>query len=144
MRSFVADGNFSADHVKQKNINDDVWLLDGEGMVTGQHRYTQHLQVALETPPKGHGTSCQKNFRAIDAANKGNSIYDATGIGCCACARHVCYAPGSVVDFQKGERQMNMDSAIAEALKNTNMGDLPSAMLIYHIMCQHHIKLPER
>ena len=144
MRSFVADGNFSADHLKQKNINDDVWLLDGEGMVTGQRRYAQHLQVALETPPKGNGTGCQNNFRAIDAANKGNSIYDATGIGCCTCAWHGCYAPGSVVDFQKGERQMNMDWAIAEALKNTNMGDLPSAMLMYDIMCQYHIKLPER
>ena len=78
MRSFVADGNFSADHVKQKNANDDVWLLDGEGMVTGQRRYAQHLQVALETPPKGKSVGCQNNFRAIDAANRGNSIYDAT------------------------------------------------------------------
>src|SRR5271156_7155060 len=39
---------------------------------------------------------------------------------------------------------MNMDWAIAEALKNTNMGDITSAMLIYDIMCQYHIKLPER
>jgi hypothetical protein len=113
-------------------------------MMAGKDRYSQHLQVALETPPRGKGSGCHNNFRAIDAANRGNSIYDATGIGCCACARHGCYAPGSVVDFQKGERQMNMDWAIAETLKNTKMGEIPTAMLIYDIMCQYHIKLPER
>jgi len=28
----------------------------------------------------------------------------ATGIGACACARHGCFLPNSVVDFQKGEK----------------------------------------
>ena len=39
---------------------------------------------------------------------------------------------------------MNMDWSFAEALKNTNMGDLPTVMLIYDIMCQYHVNLPER
>lgn len=30
--------------------------------------------------------------------------YDATGVVAVACARHGCFAPGSVVDMQKGER----------------------------------------
>jgi len=34
MRSFVTDGNFTADHVKQKCDSDDIWLLDGQGMMT--------------------------------------------------------------------------------------------------------------
>jgi hypothetical protein len=143
MRSFVADGNFSADHVKQKRPADDVWLLDGAGMMTDRRRYAAHLKIALDSPKKG-GTGCDNNFRAIDAANRGNAIYDATGIGCCACARHGCYAPGSVVDFQKGEKQMNMDWSHAEALNNTNIGEIPTVLLCYDVMCEYHVKLKDR
>jgi hypothetical protein len=46
---FVADGNFKADHVKQKNDND-VWLMDGGGMVPNQKEYADFLKKALEIP----------------------------------------------------------------------------------------------
>jgi hypothetical protein len=46
---FVADGNFKADHVKQKN-NDDVWLMDGGGMVPNQKHYSDFLKKAMEIP----------------------------------------------------------------------------------------------
>lgn len=46
---FVADGNFKADHVKQKN-NNDVWLMDGGGMVPNQKEYSNFLKKALEIP----------------------------------------------------------------------------------------------
>lgn len=36
---FVADGNFKADHVKQKNDND-IWLIDGGGMVPNKKDYS--------------------------------------------------------------------------------------------------------
>ena len=45
----VADGNFKADHVKQKNDND-VWLMDGGGMVPNQKEYANFLKKALEIP----------------------------------------------------------------------------------------------
>lgn len=45
----VADGNFKADHVKQKNDND-VWLIDGGGMVPNQTEYSAFLKKALEIP----------------------------------------------------------------------------------------------
>lgn len=45
----VADGNFKADHVKQKNDND-VWLMDGGGMVPNQKEYSTFLKKALEMP----------------------------------------------------------------------------------------------
>jgi Ethanolamine utilization protein EutJ (predicted chaperonin) len=45
----VADGNFKADHVKQKNDND-VWLIDGAGMVPNQKEYSAFLKKALEIP----------------------------------------------------------------------------------------------
>jgi hypothetical protein len=45
----VADGNFKADHVKQKTDND-VWLFDGGGMIPNQKEYSAFLKKALEIP----------------------------------------------------------------------------------------------
>lgn len=50
MRSFVTDGNFTADHIKQKRDQDDVWLADGEGIMTAREPYKTHLKTAK--PPK--------------------------------------------------------------------------------------------
>ena len=49
MRSFVADGNFKADHLKQKTDESEVWLTAGEGFMTNIDRYNEHLAVALES-----------------------------------------------------------------------------------------------
>jgi hypothetical protein len=49
MRSFVADGNFKAVHLKQKNDTSDVWLTSGEGFMTDTTRYGMHLDIAEET-----------------------------------------------------------------------------------------------
>ena len=48
MRSFVTDGNFTADHKKQKH-DDDVWLSDGEGIMTAREPYATHLKTAKPT-----------------------------------------------------------------------------------------------
>ena len=48
MQSFVADGNFKADHLKQKNDSSDVWLTNGEAFMTNVDRYKIHLQTATE------------------------------------------------------------------------------------------------
>jgi len=49
MRSFVADGNFKADHLMQKNDSTDIWLTNGEGFMTENERYSLHLAVAKES-----------------------------------------------------------------------------------------------
>lgn len=49
LRSYVADGNFKADHLKQKNDQTDVWLTDGEGFMTERARYENHLNAAKES-----------------------------------------------------------------------------------------------
>ena len=49
IRSLTTDGNFTADHIKQKRDKDDVWLTNGEGMMTARARYHAHLAVAVET-----------------------------------------------------------------------------------------------
>lgn len=43
-------------------------------------------------------------LRAVEEKNKIRKGYDATGVIAVACARHGCFAPGGVVDMQKGER----------------------------------------
>lgn len=42
--------------------------------------------------------------RAISEKNQAKKGFDSTGLVAIACARHGCFAPGSVVDMQKGER----------------------------------------
>jgi Kyakuja-Dileera-Zisupton transposase len=44
------------------------------------------------------------NHKAVNQANANRRNLEATGVGACACARHGCFVPHSVVDFQKGER----------------------------------------
>jgi hypothetical protein len=47
-RVVTADGNFKADHVRQKSAADDVWLSDGLGMTTRNSDYNTFLQTAQE------------------------------------------------------------------------------------------------
>ena len=47
-RIFVGDGNFKADHVRQKNEVDDVWLSEGSGMIPRRKEYFSVLATAIE------------------------------------------------------------------------------------------------
>lgn len=44
------------------------------------------------------------DHKAVNRVNATQGHLQATGIGAVACARHGCFFPQSVVDFQKGER----------------------------------------
>ncbi|KAF8256589.1 hypothetical protein EI94DRAFT_1710860 [Lactarius quietus] len=65
-----------------------------------------------------------------------------TGIGATAFC-HVFFVPTSVVDFQKGERQVNMDYSLCKAL-SYNVEDIPVALVMYDIMCQYGVHLSNR
>ena len=54
MRDFVADGNFKANHLKQKDDDSDVWLTSGEGFMTNETRYKMHLAQAQESKYVSH------------------------------------------------------------------------------------------
>lgn len=69
---------------------------------------------------------------------------DVTGHGNTACARHGCFSPGSGVDFHKGERQMNMDWSLSQAMKHTNMKGILKLLSIYDVMCQYGINIDFR
>ncbi|KAN0130182.1 hypothetical protein V8E53_011939, partial [Lactarius tabidus] len=67
---------------------------------------------------------------------------DVTSIRATACC-HGFFVPTSVVDFQKGERCINMDYSLCKAL-SYNMESIPIALVMYDIMCQYKVHLKER
>ena len=97
---------------------------------------------------------CQKStcsdHKAVNRVNTTQGHLRATGIGAVACARHGCFFPQAVVDFQKGERsisnmwkssvltsssrQINIDYAVCQSL--SSMANNPRVITIYDIACQ--------
>lgn len=47
-RSVVLDGNFSAQHRKMRNPDDDVALADGHAFMVTDAPYKEHLKTAAE------------------------------------------------------------------------------------------------
>ncbi|EPS98310.1 hypothetical protein FOMPIDRAFT_59073, partial [Fomitopsis schrenkii] len=138
MPTFVMDGNFSAEHLRPRGLGDDVALGDGQGFMVTDAPYKAHLANSREV-------SEQSKCNAHKAVNRGAAAradMEATGIGAVACGRHGCFLPHAVVDFQKGERQMNMDYALSEALKSVT--GAKRLLVMYDVACQYSKKLPKR
>ena len=144
IRKFCADGNFKADHLNQRNAADDVSLSDGDAFMTASQPYQEHLKDAkqyankFKEPPTCHSHRAQLDSEKVVSGRR------VRGIGVQACARHGCFCPGSLVDFEVGERQMCMDYSVSEALKHTNMGGIKTVMLMYDIMCQYYKNMRKR
>ena len=85
---------------------------------------------------------CHK-YNVTKHANHWKANLDVTGIVLHACAQHGCFAPSSGVDLHKGERQMNVDYSLSQALAHTNMEGIPSVLLIYYLMCQYKVHLQQ-
>ncbi|KAG2023692.1 hypothetical protein CC2G_001319 [Coprinopsis cinerea AmutBmut pab1-1] len=144
-QSFVADGNFTCIHRRQRKEEEfDVGLKNGEGYMTEAGTYTEHLRIAEETSEATEKPPTCHEHRAIADKSKVRKGLDVTGIGAIACMRHGAFAPGSVVDFQKGERQINMDYALSEALQLTNMEQTRRVILADDINCQYSKHLLRR
>ncbi|KAG1881326.1 uncharacterized protein F5891DRAFT_973458 [Suillus fuscotomentosus] len=77
------------------------------------------------------------NHRAVNQANASRHKLEATSIGGCVCTRHRCFVPHSMVYFQKGERQMNMDYVLCNALGYNTEG-LETALTFYDMNCQYN------
>ncbi|KAG1721902.1 uncharacterized protein EDB91DRAFT_1256307 [Suillus paluster] len=123
--SLVMNGNFKAEHLHPTHPEDEVWLTDGQSFMVARARYQAHLGLAKDSAQR---SECN-NHRAVNQANASRHKLEATGIGGCACARHGCFMPNSMVDFQKGERQMNM---------------LCQALTFYDVNCQYNKHLQQR
>lgn len=114
----MIDGNFTADHLKTRRPENDIRLTPGGGYMVEPTRYEDHLKEAIDyqeasslfkyvlqykliiCPQK---STCS-DHKAVNRVNNTQKHLQATGIGATACARHGCFFPQSVVDFQKGER----------------------------------------
>jgi hypothetical protein len=161
-RVSTADGNFKADHVRQKNAADDMWLLDGSGMTARRSEYAAFLETARElrtvsrqimivSDSAGFANlsslqkaPCENSFRAIEQAMLLSKACDITGIVGIACARHGCFAPNSIVDLTRGEQQKNVDWAFLESLRTTNVHPDQGVLLIYDIACQYFVHFHDR
>ncbi|KAG1731781.1 hypothetical protein EDB19DRAFT_1896895 [Suillus lakei] len=73
-------------HLYVANPMDEVSLMDGRAFMVGDSTYKAHLAQAKD---------------AIQ-------WLEVTGIGGCACARHGCFIPHAMVNFQKGERYAHL------------------------------------
>ncbi|KAI6112734.1 hypothetical protein F5141DRAFT_1214028 [Pisolithus sp. B1] len=135
MRQYVIDGNFTAQHMKMNKPELDVALSDGKGYMVSEGPYQSHLQQSLDSKER---STCN-NHRAINAANINKSNLRSTGIGATACAQHGCFVPYSVVDFQKGERYMNTDYSICNAL-GYGSERITKALVIYDSKSLNFVK----
>ncbi|KAH8978663.1 hypothetical protein EDB86DRAFT_2836597 [Lactarius hatsudake] len=122
IRTFIMDGNFSAEHMRHRSGERDVALSAGMAFMANPELYKAHLQSGTEIVQP---STCN-TYKAIEQANSSRAHLDVTGIGATACC-HGFFVPTSVVDFQKGERQINMDYSICKAL-SYNMEDMPVAL----------------
>ncbi|KAG2056182.1 hypothetical protein BDR06DRAFT_981588 [Suillus hirtellus] len=79
----------------QLGINLD-WTLVMDGNFKDEHLHP------VNPSNESHLAVAQDHVQKSDCNN--HHALEATGIGGCACARHGCFVPHSMVDFQKGER----------------------------------------
>ncbi|KAF9471357.1 hypothetical protein BDN70DRAFT_820109, partial [Pholiota conissans] len=141
LRSFVADGNFKADHVYHKNAMEEVWLAEGGGMMPKRDTYKDFLSTASALITKA---PCQNLFRVIETAMMLSRACDINGVVCIACARHGCYAPNSLVNLSRGEQHKNVDFAFLSALRTTNTEGIKRVLLLYDIGCQYSVNFAAR
>ncbi|KAN0121377.1 hypothetical protein V8E52_003273 [Russula decolorans] len=125
-------------HMRMKNPENDVPLSDGTGFMVSKKPYESHLKSAVERQQR---STCH-DHRTVNNVNKHSSHLESTGIGATACI-HGTFVPNSVVDFQKGEAQRNMDYSIFKAL-NFNMGGIEAALICYDVMCQWSVHVKDR
>ncbi|KIO08023.1 hypothetical protein M404DRAFT_135296, partial [Pisolithus tinctorius Marx 270] len=129
-RNFVMDGNFKAEHMLPKNAAKEVWLMDGNGFMVTSAPYKEYLTGTINQIEK---SDCNNHW-AVNQANVQRNKLESTRIGGCACVRHGCFVPHAMVNFQKGEQQVNMDYALVHAMHH---GLDPQQLVItfYDINC---------
>jgi len=100
-----------------KHPENDVALSPGGRYIVEPTQYQAHLESSvdyrevsnpwsgiLNFEPNSVKKSTCSDHKAVNRVGLSQGHLQATGIGAVACARHGCFFPQSVVDFQKGER----------------------------------------
>ncbi|KAF9565021.1 hypothetical protein CPC08DRAFT_630413, partial [Agrocybe pediades] len=140
-QTWVADGNFKANHVRSSKPDTDIWLLDGGSMAPNRHDYTDYL---LRAKKKNTKAACENKFHAIKMAQQSSKDCDVTGKVAIACSRHGCYCPAALVDLFQGEQQKNVDYALLQVMESTGLTPEQGLVFIYDIACQYTVHLMER
>ncbi|KIK72436.1 hypothetical protein PAXRUDRAFT_180671, partial [Paxillus rubicundulus Ve08.2h10] len=134
--TLIMDGNFKAEHLYDRQTDGQVWLMDGLGFMVSRSSYHKYLVATNHSLER----SACNNHRAVNQANSSHTRLETTGIGAMACACHGCFVPHLVVDFQKGERQVNMDYSLSNALQY-NMQGIHHVINFYDVNCTYMRKL---
>ena len=104
------------EHMLLKSAPNQVWLMDGKGFMVTSGAYKTYLAGSANQIEVGHPSieprlftypqwlSMLQQSPAVNQAKSNRSQLDSTRIGGCACARHGCFIPHAMVDFQKGEQ----------------------------------------
>ncbi|KAG0703425.1 hypothetical protein DFH29DRAFT_874531 [Suillus ampliporus] len=109
---YVVDGNFTAQHMAMRKPQLDVSLSDGLGYMVKDQEYQTHLASAVE--------SREQVFLQQSSSSK------------CSQYQQEQSSSHSIVDFQKGERHMNIDYSICNALNYRSAG-IDSSLIIYDV-----------
>ncbi|KAF9043976.1 hypothetical protein BJ165DRAFT_1347988 [Panaeolus papilionaceus] len=136
--SFVADGNFKADHLSSATQAEETPLYDGASMMPKSEIYKEHIRKATETRTK---VPCENTFCAIENSMTGSKVCDITGVVGIACACHGIYCPNGLVDLYRGEQQKNVDFAFVQAIVLTSVDVWQCVTMIYDIGCQYSVHL---
>jgi hypothetical protein len=170
MRSFIMDGNFSAEHLKMRQPETDVQLTDGCGFMVTTQNYQAHLAVATE-PSKvcSHNrglSNVDRPFEEIQlqqSPGRESSQRRSTQTGVdrhrhdglrsawLFCSPLGCQFPegwtvnksyfhSSALVNLLESRQMNMDYSLCQALKY-NMDGIKTVLILYDVMCQFGVHL---
>ncbi|KAI5997776.1 hypothetical protein F5J12DRAFT_785008 [Pisolithus orientalis] len=131
-QSLVMDGNFKAEHMHPKDTGSKAWLMDGKGYMVASQPYKEYLS---HTKNVVEILDCSNHW-AVNQANANWQQLASMGIGGYACVWHGCFVLHEMVDFQKGEQQVNMDYALVHAVRH---GTVPGQQVIhfYDINCQY-------
>ncbi|KAI5987344.1 hypothetical protein F5J12DRAFT_787094 [Pisolithus orientalis] len=78
------------------------------------------------------------NHQAVNQANAQRNKLELAGIGGCACVRHGCFVPHAMVNFQKGEQQVNMDYALVHAMHH-GLDPWQLVITFYDINCASQV-----
>ncbi|KIN97109.1 hypothetical protein M404DRAFT_161382 [Pisolithus tinctorius Marx 270] len=132
-RTFVMDGNFKAKHMLPKNAAKEVSLMDGNGFMVTLAPYKEYLTGTTDFIVQK--SDCNNHW-AVNQANAQRNKLESTGIGGCARVRHGCFVPHAMVDFQKGEQQVNMDYALVNAMHH-ELDPRQPVITFYDINCQY-------
>ncbi|KAI6002361.1 hypothetical protein F5J12DRAFT_783842 [Pisolithus orientalis] len=111
-------------NIPEEGVDYSHWTLSRSLVMDGNFK-AEHMH------PKDSGSEAHVNH-----ANANWQQLASTGIGGNACVWHGCFVPHSMVNFQKGEQQVDMDYALAHAVWH---GTVHGQQVIhfYDINCQY-------